>query len=135
MAKLSDEAKGLLGRPIFAFATVVRSNGSLHSTVVWVDSDGDDVIFNTAVGRVKERILRRDPRVSISVVDPEDGFHALSVFGRAELELEGADEVINRLSHKYTGRDYGGRGSPEQRVTVRVAPESVIYSPGRRARN
>ena len=128
---LSDRAKELLRRPIFAFATVIRRDGSLHSTVVWVDCDGEDVIFNTAVGRVKERILRRDPRVSVSLVDPDDGFHALSVFAAAQLELEGADAVINALSHKYTGRDYVGRGLDERRITVRVQPEAIIYTPGR----
>src|SRR5207248_4011378 len=43
-------------------AVDVHPDGSLHNTVVWVDVDGDDVIFNTAVGRAKERHLRQDDR-------------------------------------------------------------------------
>jgi PPOX class probable F420-dependent enzyme len=131
MTKLSEEAKELLRRPLPAWATTVRPDGSLHSTVVWVDVDGDDVIFNTAIGRAKERHLRNDPRVSVSVLDPDDVYHYVSVSGSAKLETDGADEVIDRLAKKYLGVDaYPYRQPGERRVTVRIAPEDVIYSPG-----
>lgn len=58
MSGLNDEAKTLLAAAIPGWATTVRPDGSLHSTVVWVDVDGDDVIFNTAIGRAKEKHLR-----------------------------------------------------------------------------
>jgi pyridoxamine 5'-phosphate oxidase-like protein len=61
MSGLSEGAKALLSEPIPAWATTVRPDGSLHNTVVWVDVDGDDVIFNTAIGRAKERHLRSTP--------------------------------------------------------------------------
>ncbi|MBB2914461.1 PPOX class probable F420-dependent enzyme [Streptosporangium becharense] len=131
MGKLSEEAKELLRQPIHAWVTTVRPNGSLHSTVVWVDVDGDDVVFNTAVGRAKERHLREDPRVSVSVLDPKDAFHLVSVSGKARLELDGADEVIDRLAGKYLGVEtYPYRQPGEQRITVRVTPDEVIFSPG-----
>ncbi|MGW0067731.1 PPOX class F420-dependent oxidoreductase [Streptosporangium sandarakinum] len=132
MGKLNEDAKELLRRPIHGWATTVRSDGSLHNTVVWVDVDGDDVVFNTALGRVKDRNLRADPRVSVSVLDPENAFHLVSVSGTARLEEEGADEVIDRLAKKYLGVDtYPYRQPGEERVTVRVTPEQVVYSPGR----
>lgn len=128
---LSDDAKALLREPYYGWATTVRPDGSLQSTVVWVDLDGDDVIFNTAIGRVKERNLRADSRVSVSVLDPNDPFHALSVSGSGRLEEEGADAVIDRLAKKYLGVDsYPNRTPDERRITVRVRPERVIYSPG-----
>ncbi|GHE44739.1 PPOX class F420-dependent enzyme [Streptosporangium violaceochromogenes] len=131
MGKLNEDAKALLGRPIHGWVTTVRPDGSLHSTVVWVDVDGDDVVFNTAVGRAKERHLRADPRVSVSVLDPQDAFHLVSVSGTAELELEGADEVIDRLAGKYLGVEtYPYRQPGERRVTVRVRPERVVYNAG-----
>src|ERR1700726_1266713 len=131
MSKLTDGAKDLLNRPLHAWVTTVRPDGSLQSTVVWVTVDGDDVLFNTAVGRTKEKNLRVDPRVSISVLDPEDRYHFVSVSGNGVLELDGADEVIDRLAKKYLGKDsYPFRQEGEQRVTVRVTPERVIYSPG-----
>lgn len=131
MGKLNEDAKELLGRPIHGWVTTVRPDGSLHSTVVWVDVDGDDVIFNTAVGRAKERHLRADPRVSVSVLDPKDAFHLVSVSGTAELELEGADEVIDRLAGKYLGAEtYPYRQPGERRITVRIRPERVVYNAG-----
>ncbi|MDP9867755.1 MULTISPECIES: TIGR03618 family F420-dependent PPOX class oxidoreductase [Streptosporangium] len=131
MGKLNDDAKQLLGQPIHGWVTTVRPDGSLHSTVVWVDVDGDDVIFNTAVGRAKERHLRGNPQVSVSVLDPKDAFHLVSISGTAELELEGADEVIDGLAGKYLGvESYPYRQPGEQRITVRVKPDQVIYSPG-----
>ncbi|GAB3972764.1 hypothetical protein GCM10029978_050630 [Actinoallomurus acanthiterrae] len=131
MSGLSDDAKDLIRKPYFAWATTVRPDGSPHSTVVWADVDGDDVIFNTAIGRAKERHLRRNAQVSISVLDPNDGFHAVSVSGEARLEEDGADEVIDGLAKKYLGVDtYPYRQPGEQRITVRVQPEKVIYSAG-----
>ncbi|MEV8635427.1 PPOX class F420-dependent oxidoreductase [Streptosporangium sp. NPDC051023] len=131
MGKLNDDAKELLNQPIHGWVTTLRPDGSLHSTVVWVAVDGDDVIFNTAVGRAKERHLRNNPQVSLSVLDPKDAFHLVSVSGTAELELEGADAVIDGLANKYLGVEtYPYRQPGEQRVTVRIKPEQVIYSPG-----
>ncbi|MFD0687431.1 PPOX class F420-dependent oxidoreductase [Actinomadura fibrosa] len=131
MSKLSDDAKALLSRPLPAFATTIRADGSLHNTVVWVDVDGDDVIMNTAVGRAKDKNLRRDARVSVSMLDPEDAFHWVSVSGEARLETEGADEVIDKLAKKYLGQDtYPFRQEGEVRVTVRITPDHVLYNPG-----
>ncbi|MER7213621.1 TIGR03618 family F420-dependent PPOX class oxidoreductase [Streptosporangium sp. NPDC000239] len=131
MGKLNDDAKALLSQPIHGWVTTLRPDGSLHSTVVWVDVDGDDVIFNTAVGRAKERHLRDNPQVSVSVLDPKDAFHLVSVSGVAEFELDGADEVIDGLANKYLGVEtYPYRQPGEQRVTVRIRPEQVIYSGG-----
>jgi PPOX class probable F420-dependent enzyme len=131
MSGLENGAKALLTEAFPGWATTVRRDGSLHNTVVWVDVDGDDVIFNTAIGRAKEKHLRADPRVSVSMVDPNDAFRAVSVSGQATLEEEGADAVIDRLANKYLGVDrYPYRSAEEQRITVRVRPERVIFSPG-----
>ncbi|GAA3447173.1 PPOX class F420-dependent oxidoreductase [Planomonospora venezuelensis] len=131
MGQLTDEAKELLRRPVHGWATTLRPDGSLHNTVVWVDVEGDEVVFNTAVGRAKERHLRANPQVSVSVLDPKDAFHLVSISGTARLELEGADEVIDGLAKKYLGVEtYPYRQPGEQRITVRVAPDKVIFNPG-----
>ncbi|MCW2886759.1 MAG: hypothetical protein JWL58_3621 [Streptosporangiaceae bacterium] len=131
MATLTEEVKALFEQPFYAWVTTVRPDGTLHSTVVWVDVDGDEILFNTAIGRAKERHLRHDPRVSVSVLDPGDPYHLASVSGVARLETEGADAVIDRLAKKYLGVDeYPGRQAGEQRVNVRVSPQSVIFNPG-----
>ena len=105
--------------------TTLRQDGSPHSTVVWVDANGD-LSFNTASGRAKERHLRRDPRVSLLVVDPENTYKWVAVSGTAELTTEGADDQIDRLAKKYLGQDeYPWRKPEEERIKVLIRPERV----------
>ena len=64
MAALTDKQREFLDQPYVGEVTTLRDDGSPHTTVVWVDTDTDVVTFNTAVGRAKERYIRRDPRVA-----------------------------------------------------------------------
>ena len=126
MAALTEKAREFLQNPYVGEVTTIRPDGSPHTTVVWVDVDSDEVLFNTAVGRAKERYLRKDPRVSLIVVDPEDPYRWVAVNGTAQFETEGADEEIDRLTKKYLGKDeYPWRSEGEQRVTVRIRPTRV----------
>jgi PPOX class probable F420-dependent enzyme len=126
MTKLTDAQKEFLRKPYVGVATTLRPDGSPHSTVVWVDQEDGYVEFNTARGRAKPRNLERDPRATLTVVDPENSYRWLSVSGPAELVDEGADEQIERLAKKYLGKDtYPWHKSTEQRVTVRIKPEKV----------
>jgi PPOX class probable F420-dependent enzyme len=129
MATLTDKARTFLEQPFVGEVTTLRSDGSPHTTVVWVDVDTDEVIFNTAVGRAKERHLREDPRVSLIMVDPENSYRWVSVSGTAELSTEGADDEIDRLAKKYLGQDeYPWRSPEEQRINVRIRPERIDAS-------
>lgn len=123
MAKLSESALKLLteGKNVATVATVMP-DGSPQSTAVWIDSDGEHVIFNTAEGRVKTENLRRDPRVAITVWDADNPFSQASMRGRfVEITTEGADAHIDKLAKKYMGVDsYLGRRSDEQRVIVKI---------------
>jgi PPOX class probable F420-dependent enzyme len=123
---LTDRQRAFLERPFLGVVTTLRPDGSLHSTVVWVDVDDDGVSFNTAHGRAKPRYLARDPRVSLIVLDPEDPYRWLSLSGAAALVEDGAEAQIDELSRKYTGRfPYASRKPGERRVTVRIAPERI----------
>ncbi|HKD32017.1 MAG TPA: PPOX class F420-dependent oxidoreductase [Gaiellaceae bacterium] len=126
MAALSEKAREFLQQPYVGEVTTLRPDGTPHTTVVWVDVDTDEVIFNTAVGRAKERHLRSDPRVSLIVVDPEDSYRWVSVSGTAELDTDGADDEIDKLAKKYLGQDeYPWRKPEEQRINVRIRPQRV----------
>jgi PPOX class probable F420-dependent enzyme len=126
MAALDEKARDFLEKPFVGGATTLRPDGSPHSTVVWVDVDTDAVMFNTVVGRAKERHLRQDPRVSLIVVDPEDAYRWVAVSGTAELTTDGADDQIDKLAKKYIGQDeYPWRKAEEQRITVKIRPENV----------
>ncbi|HEV3403610.1 MAG TPA: TIGR03618 family F420-dependent PPOX class oxidoreductase, partial [Gaiellaceae bacterium] len=94
-----------------------------------VDVDNGNLSFNTAVGRAKERHIRENPKVALTVVDPQDAYKWVSVSGDAELTTEGADPQIDRLAKKYLGKDeYPWRNPEEQRITVRITPEKVDTS-------
>ena len=126
MPKLTQQQREFLANPFVGTATTLRSDGSPHNTVVWVDVDDDTVLFNTAEGRAKPKHLREDPRAALTVVDPQNPFRWISITGRAELTHEDADAQIDRLSKKYTGNDvYPWRKPEEQRVKVRITPERI----------
>lgn len=126
MTKLSAAQREFLSNPFVGTITDLRPDGSPHSTVVWVDVDDDGVSFNTAYGRAKPTYIADDPRVSLTVVDPQDAYRWLSVSGTARLVDEGADAQIDRLAKKYIGADsYPFRAPDERRVTVRIAVERI----------
>jgi PPOX class probable F420-dependent enzyme len=124
--KLTDAQRAFLGKPYVGVVTDLRPDGSPHSTVVWVDVDDDGVSFNTAWPRAKPRYLEQDPRVSLTVLDPEDPYRWISITGTAAFVDEGANDQIDRLAKKYTGADsYGGHQDHETRVSVRISPTRI----------
>jgi PPOX class probable F420-dependent enzyme len=127
VAQLSDAQRAFVqDNPFVGTVTTLRADGSPHSTVVWVDTSGDAVLFNTARGRAKERHLLGDPRISLAVIDPRDAYKWVAVTGTAELIDEGADDHIDRLAKKYLDADsYPFRKPEEQRVTVRITLDKI----------
>jgi PPOX class probable F420-dependent enzyme len=127
VARLSGAQRAFIqDNPFVGTVTTLRADGSPHSTVVWVDTDGDAVRFNTARHRVKAKHVLRDPRVSITVIDPQDAYRWVGLTGTAELIDEGADAHIDSLAKKYLGADsYPFRNAEEQRVTVRITVDRV----------
>jgi PPOX class probable F420-dependent enzyme len=114
------------GRNFAAVATLMP-DGSPQVSIVWIDSDGKHVIFNTAEGRAKAKNLRRDPRVAVTVINSENPYEQVMIRGRVvEMTHEGADAHIDRLAKKYLGVDkYPYRGPEEQRVIVKIAPDHI----------
>ncbi len=99
----------------------LTADGSPQTSIVWIKRDGDDVLFSTVVGRAKERHLKRDPRVSITVLDHENPYRYAEFRGTASLTTEGGFDLINELAHKYIDKDYPGDvGTDNVRVIVRV---------------
>jgi PPOX class probable F420-dependent enzyme len=123
MATLTEKQLDLLKGKNFAVVATVRTDGAPQTSVVWVDTDGENVVFNTTNARAKGRNLRHDPRVSISIWDDADPYKYLEVEGDASLDENGAGEHINDLSLKYEGKDFH---TPVDRVIVRVKPVRVF---------
>jgi PPOX class probable F420-dependent enzyme len=110
----------------FATVATVMPDGSPEATVVWIETDGKYIYFNTAFPRLKARNLERDPRVAITVFDPKHPYKdVLAIRGRAELVLEGAREHIDKLARLYTRRPLKGYRPDQTRVIVKVTPERI----------
>lgn len=127
MAALPEMAKKLLLGKNFATVATLMADGSPSASVVWVDTDGEHVIFNTAEGRVKPKSMRRDGRVAIAVYDQENPYRQAMIRGKVvSMETKGADAHIDKMAKKYMGVDsYPYRKPGEARIIVKIKPERV----------
>ena len=127
MATIPEQYRDLFTKKAFAHLATVDGTGAPQVTPVWVDFDGTHVRFNTAKGRVKVRNLAREPRVALSILDPDNPYRYVQVRGRVvETTERGADAHIDALAKKYLDQDkYPFRRPGEVRVTYKVLPESV----------
>jgi PPOX class probable F420-dependent enzyme len=125
MAELSEKGRKLFEEANLLFVATVNRDGSPQVTPVWTALENGNITFNTAVGGAKERNLRRDPRVALSIQDPDNPYRYLEVRGRvAEITERGADEHIDRMAKKYMGLDkYPHRQPGEVRVLYKIRPE------------
>jgi len=126
-ALTAAQAAFLRDNPYYAVFTTLRADGSPHTTVVWVEV-GDDgtVSVNTPRSSAKRRHVANDPRVSLTVLDPADGYHWVGVSGNGQVVDEGAEAQIDRLAKKYLGEDtYPWHNEAEPRVTVRITPTRI----------
>jgi PPOX class probable F420-dependent enzyme len=124
---LSPKARELITRPVLASLATLNPTGSPQITPLWVDLDGDDVVFNTARGRKKARNLEGDPRVGVTVIDPDDQYNVVAFRGTVvDITTEGADAHIDALSKKYLGVDsYPMRREGEVRIRVTVRTDHI----------
>jgi PPOX class probable F420-dependent enzyme len=121
----NEATKALFDGKNFPVIATINADGSVQTSVVWAKRDGDAVLFATVRGRLKERNMRRDPRVSLSVFDLEDPLKYVEIRGRAEITEEGGRELINELSHKYDGKDFRTEPPEVVRMVVRVVPDKI----------
>jgi PPOX class probable F420-dependent enzyme len=129
-AVLTDRLKSLLDTPVFIVVGTIQPDGSPQMSPVWVKRDGNQLLFSTTVDRRKKKNLDRDPRVSVVVQDPENPYTYGEIRGTAELTTQGAEDFIDELSMKYTGKKYAefnpASAQDADRVIVRITPEKVV---------
>jgi PPOX class probable F420-dependent enzyme len=124
---LSTKARELISRPVLASLATLNPDGSPQLTPLWVDLEGDDVVFNTAQGRIKARNFERDHRVAVSVIDPDDQYNVVAFRGTViDVTTDGADEHIDAMAKKYLGVDtYPNRREGEVRIRVIVRTDHI----------
>lgn len=122
---IPDKFQDLFQKKAFASLATLMPDGRPQVTPVWCDFDGSHVIVNSAEGRMKDKNMRRDPRVSLAIVDPDNPYRYVEVRGTVvEVTKEGADQHIDKMAKKYLGQDkYPFRQPGEVRVLYRIRPE------------
>ena len=124
-------ARAIFAKQVLAHVASIGPDGEPNVTPVWVELDGEDILINTALGRAKARNLARDPRVAVSLSDPDNPQSAIAVRGTVVgFTTDGADAVIDRLAKKYLGVDsYPYRREGQIRVNVRIRPDRIAMQP------
>lgn len=127
MVAIPEQYKDLFQKKAFAHLATIGTDGSPQVTPVWCDFDGTHIRFNTAKGRVKDKNLRRNPKVALAIQDPENPYRYIQVRGRvAEITERGADTHLDSLAKKYINQDkYPWRKAGEVRVMYKILPEKV----------
>ena len=129
MKELTETVRAFLNETRFAVLATLDRDGSIQQTVMWYELVDEQIIMNTARGRIKDGNLRRDPRLSICV---EDGYRFVTLEGVVELidDQEIAQADIARLAVRYHGPEQGAKQAADfrsqQRVTLRVSIRNVI---------
>jgi PPOX class probable F420-dependent enzyme len=122
-----DKYGDLLKKPAFAHLATIMKDGSPQVTPVWCDYDGTHVRVNSAKERLKDKNMRRDKRVALSIQDPENPYRYIAIRGTVEqITQDGADAHIDALAKKYLGKErYPFRAPGEVRVIYRIRPDRV----------
>jgi PPOX class probable F420-dependent enzyme len=114
-------------KPCFAYLATVMKDGSPQVTPVWFDSDGEYIYINSAKGRTKDRNMRQRPVVSLAISDRENPYRYLQIRGKVvDIYHEGADEHINQLSLRYTGKPWND-SSGALRLIYKIEPVRLDY--------
>jgi PPOX class probable F420-dependent enzyme len=122
------EVRELLDAPTYAVISTNNADGSILSTVIWVDREQDKVTVNSAIGRQWPTNLERDPNVTILLMTPDNPYAFAEIRGTATGTTEGADEHIDHLAKKYIGQDrYPFRQPGEQRIKFTITPTKVRW--------
>ena len=124
---IPEPFKELLNKVAFAHLATVMADGSPQVTPVWYSFDGTHFSVNSAKGRLKDKNMRRNKQVALSIQDPDNAYRYLAIQGDVEEITEsGADAHIDALAKHYLGKDiYPFRAPGEVRVIYRIRPQKI----------
>jgi len=117
MAKLNDDARRLVDARTIAHLATLLEDGQPKVEPVWIGRDGDRIVITTDRKSIKARNIARDPRVALSMTDPQNPYRQLLIRGVVVEERDDNDLVeMDKLSMKYLGQPF-----PRRRWSSRVA--------------
>ena len=125
---LQPEIRELLDRPNFVHFTTLLPDGSPVNATVWVGLEDDRILIGTGEGSLKAKNVRRDPRVSLSVIDMENPYEEAQLRGRVvEIRDDTSFKIMDAISHKYTGKPFPFR-NPQGRIAIVIEVEKARYT-------
>ena len=126
---LSDEIRALLDGPNFAHLATLMPDGSPQSAPVWVGREGDRILICTGEGSLKAKNTRRDPRISLSIVNFHDPYQESQLRGRVVERRPDGDFKYGSGRHfaQVHGQAVPVR-SPEGRVAFVIEIEKARYT-------
>ena len=129
-ATIPDQYKDLFQKKAFCNLATLMPDGRPQVSPVWCDLDGSTIRINSAKGRVKDKNMRRNKKVALSIFDPDNPYRHLAVQGEVvEITEQGADAHIDALAKKYLGKDkYPFRQPGEVRVIYKIRPDHVSHA-------
>ncbi|MEI7845771.1 MAG: PPOX class F420-dependent oxidoreductase [Chloroflexota bacterium] len=118
---LSDEKKALV------YLATIMADGSPQVTPVWFNTSAEAILINSALGRVKDKNMRNNPKVALVIADPQNPYRYIQIRGTViEFITEGAEEHIDTLNLKYNGTPTYPYHSPDQkRVIYKISPDKI----------
>ena len=123
---LPQSVQKVLQDKAYGHVVTFYPDGRPQISMVWMDVDGNEVLFNTADGRVKPINLRRDPRVIVSIQDRSDPQACMLIYGSATVTEAGADAEIDKLAKRFLGvGKYPYRRPGEKRLNVRIKVDRI----------
>jgi PPOX class probable F420-dependent enzyme len=114
----------------FVFLSSLMKDGSPQVTPMWVDIENGNILINTAMGRIKQKNISRDPRIALAIADHNNPYDMVTIRGKVIEQITGdaAEEHIDKLAKKYIDKDkYPNRSPGEQRVILKIKPESIFH--------
>jgi len=114
----------------FVFLSSLMKDGSPQVTPTWTDIENGYILINTAIGRIKQKNITRDPRVALAIADQNNPYDMVTIRGKVIEQISGdvAEEHIDKLAKKYIGKDkYPGRSPGEKRVLLKIKPEKIFH--------
>ena len=125
---MQPEIRELLDRPNFVHFTTLLPDGSPVNATVWVGLEDDRILIGTGEGSLKAKNVRRDPRVSLSVIDMENPYEEAQLRGRVvEIRDDTSFKIMDAISHKYTGKPFPFR-NPQGRIAIVIEVEKARYT-------
>jgi PPOX class probable F420-dependent enzyme len=128
--EIPQSAKDVITSGRLAHFTTINADGRPHTTIVWVDLDGEEIVIGKMMPDRKVANIKRDPRVSLSIEADGNQWgmqNYLVIEGTASVTLGGAADLLQELAYRYIGPGvkFPPMENPPEGMIIRVTPTKI----------